>query len=84
MIPGVLMYRMLFGLINMNGQSIDQVTPLMKAIESGVNSGLVIMCIALGVAIPNIFGRKDIALPNKRLAEILKELRLAASSWNGK
>ena len=74
MIPGVLMYRMLFGLINMNVQSIDQVTPLMKAIESGVNSGLVIMCIALGVAIPNIFGRKYIASSkNKRLAEILKE-----------
>ena len=72
--PGVLMYRMLFGLINMNVQSIDQVTPLMKAIESGVNSGLVIMCIALGVAIPNIFGRKYIASSkNKRLAEILKE-----------
>ena len=74
MIPGVLMYRMLFGLINMNVQSIDQVTPLMKAIESGVNSGLVIMCIALGVAIPNIFGRKYIAASkNKRLAAILKE-----------
>ena len=74
MIPGVLMYRMLFGLINMNVQSIDQVTPLMKAIESGVNSGLVIMCIALGVAIPNIFGRKYIASSkNKRLAAILKE-----------
>ena len=74
MIPGVLMYRMLLGLINMNVQSIDQVTPLMKAIESGVNSGLVIMCIALGVAIPNIFGRKYIASSkNKRLAEILKE-----------
>ena len=76
MIPGVLMYRMLFGLINMNVQSIDQVTPLMKAIESGVNSGLVIMCIALGVAIPNIFGRKYIASSkNKRLAAILKERR---------
>lgn len=77
MIPGVLMYRMLFGLINMNVQSIDQVTPLMKAIESGVNSGLVIMCIALGVAIPNIFGRKYIiaSSKNKRLAAILKERR---------
>ena len=76
MIPGVLMYRMLFGLINMNVQSIDQVTPLMKAIESGVNSGLVIMCIALGVAIPNIFGRKYIASSkNKRLVAILKERR---------
>ena len=48
----------------------------MKAIESGVNSGLVIMCIALGVAIPNIFGRKYIASSkNKRLAAILKERR---------
>lgn len=74
MIPGVLMYRMLFGIININVQSIDQVTPLMKAIESGVNSGLVIMVIALGVAIPNIFGRKYIASSkNKRLAELLKE-----------
>ena len=74
MIPGVLMYRMLFGIININVQSIDQVTPLMKAIESGVNSGLVIMCIALGVAIPNIFGRRFIASSkNKRLAELLKE-----------
>lgn len=34
------MYRMLFGIININVQSIDQVTPLMKAIESGVNSDL--------------------------------------------
>ena len=74
MIPGVLMYRMLFGIININVQSIDQVTPLMKAIESGVNSGLVIMCIALGVAIPNIFGRRFIASSkNKRLVELLKE-----------
>ncbi len=58
----------------MNVQSIDQVTPLMKAIESGVNSGLVIMCIALGVAIPNIFGRRFIASSkNKRLKEVLED-----------
>ena len=76
MIPGVLMYRMLFGLINMNVTDIDKVTTLMKAIECGVNSGLVIMCISVGVAIPNIFGRKYIASSkNKHLAEVLKERR---------
>ena len=72
MIPGVLMYRMLFGLINVNVQT--QVTPLMKALESGITSGLVIMCIAIGVAIPNIFGRKYIATSkNKRLKQLLEE-----------
>lgn len=74
MIPGVLMYRMLFGLINMNVSNIEKVTSLMKAIECGVNSGLVIMCIAIGVAIPNIFGRKYIsAVKNQRLNVILKK-----------
>ena len=74
MIPGVLMYRMLFGLINVNVQT--QVTPLMKALESGIVSGLVIMCIAIGVAIPNIFGRKYIATSkNKRLKQLLEELK---------
>lgn len=72
MIPGVLMYRMLFGLINVNVQT--QVTPLMKALESGIVSGLVIMSIAIGVAIPNIFGRKYIATSkNKRLKQLLEE-----------
>ena len=72
MIPGVLMYRMLLGLINVNVQT--QVTPLMKALESGIVSGLVIMCIAIGVAIPNIFGRKYIATSkNKRLKQLLEE-----------
>ena len=65
---------LLFGLINMNVQTAEQVTPLMKAIESGVNSGLIIMCISLGVAIPNIFGRRFIAhSKNARLHELLKE-----------
>ena len=33
MIPGVLMYRMLFGLINMSVQNLAEVTPLMIDIE---------------------------------------------------
>ena len=60
----------------MNVQNPDGVTPLMKAIESGVNSGLIILCISVGVAIPNIFGRKYIASSkNKYLAELLEERR---------
>ncbi|MDN0051919.1 threonine/serine exporter family protein [Bacteroides caecigallinarum] len=76
MIPGVLMYRMLFGIINMNVESPEQISILMKAIQSGITSGMVILCISLGVAIPNIFGRKYIAKEkNKRLKEILAERR---------
>ena len=76
MIPGVLMYRMLFGIINMNVESPEQISVLMKAIQSGITSGMVILCISLGVAIPNIFGRKYIAKEkNKRLKEILAERR---------
>ena len=76
MIPGVLMYRMLFGIINMNVESPEQISVLMKAIQSGITSGMVILCISLGVAIPNIFGRKFIAKEkNKRLKEILAERR---------
>ena len=76
MVPGVLMYRMLLGLINMNVQTLDQVTPLMKAIQSGVNSGLVVLYIALGIAVPDILGRKYISRSkNKRLATILADRR---------
>ena len=76
MIPGVLMYRMLFGIINMNVESPEQISVLMKAIQSGITSGMVILCISLGVAIPNIFGRKFIAKEkNKRLKEILADRR---------
>lgn len=69
MIPGVLMYRMLFGLININVQSIEQVTPLMKALESGITSAMVILCISLGVAVPNIFARRYIAQDRRRFLE---------------
>lgn len=54
MIPGVLMYRTLFGIININELDGHAV---MQALQSGVNSSLIILGIALGVAIPNIFIR---------------------------
>ena len=61
MVPGVLMYRALFGLIEMQGV----VGELTDAFSNGVKASLIILCIAIGVAIPNIFARQWIA-PNRR------------------
>lgn len=54
MIPGVLMYRALFALIDMHGV-VGEVT---VAMHNGIVASLTILCIAIGVAIPNIFFRK--------------------------
>ncbi len=61
MVPGVLMYRALVGLIEMSGV----VGELTNAVKFGMGSAITIMCIALGVAIPNVFARKWIA-PQRR------------------
>lgn len=62
MIPGVLMYRALFALINMHGV-VGEVT---VAVSNGLNASLIIFCIALGVAVPNIFARRYIAKDRQR------------------
>lgn len=82
MIPGVLMYRGLLGLINMHGV-IGEVT---SAMSNAITSALIILCISLGVAIPNIFLRKYIAKSkSKRLAQMLKERRQRGNfiEWKG-
>lgn len=61
MVPGVLMYRALVAMIEMNGV----VGELTNAVKFGMGSAITIMCIALGVAIPNIFARQWIA-PQRR------------------
>lgn len=55
MIPGVLMYRSLLGFIELHGV-IGEVT---NAFSNGVDSALIILCISLGVAIPNIVARRN-------------------------
>ncbi len=72
MVPGVLMYRMLFALIEMHGV----VGELTVAIHNGIRASLIILCIAIGVAIPNIFARQWIA-PNRRkkLERLIEERR---------
>ena len=62
MVPGVLMYRALFGLIEMQGV----VGELTDAFSNGVKASLIILCIAIGVAIPNIFARQWIAPERRR------------------
>lgn len=61
MVPGVLMYRALVAMIEMNGV----VGELTNAVKFGMGSAITIMCISLGVAIPNVFARQWIA-PQRR------------------
>ena len=56
MVPGVLMYRALFAFIDMHGV-VGEVT---VAMNNAIRASLIILCIALGVAIPNIFFRRMI------------------------
>lgn len=72
MIPGVLMYRSLLALIDMHGV-IGEVT---VAIHNGVMASMIILFIAIGVAIPNIFFRQMInPKRQQRLLSLLIERR---------
>ena len=72
MIPGVLMYRSLLAFINLHGV-VGEVT---NAFFNGINSALIILCISLGVAVPNIFARRYIAKDRQRhLQEELEKRR---------
>ena len=65
MVPGVLMYRALVGLIEMNGV-VGGITELTNAMKFGMASAITIMCIALGVAVPNVFARHWVAKNRQR------------------
>ena len=49
------MYRSLLAFINLHGV-VGEVT---NAFFNGINSALIILCISLGVAVPNIFARRQ-------------------------
>ncbi len=68
MIPGVLMYRSMLGLVNMHGV-VGEVT---SVFYNGITSALIIVCISLGVAIPNIMARRyQVKSRRERLQGIL-------------
>lgn len=71
MIPGVLMYRALFALINLDGV----VGELTVASNNLVKASLTILCISLGVAIPNIFARKWIDPKRRKKLDLMIEER---------
>lgn len=71
MVPGVLMYRSLFALIDMHGV-VGEVT---VAMHNGIMASLTTGCIALGVAIPNIFFRHLISYKQRRFVRLDSEHR---------
>lgn len=62
MVPGILMYRGIFGFIQM-GTAVDE---LMRSLDFLISAGLIVLCISIGVAIPNIFARRWVATTRKR------------------
>ena len=77
MVPGVLMYRCLFGLLGMHGV----VGELTGARYNGIRASLIVLCIAIGVAIPNIFARKWIAPERQRKLKRMIEERRARGEF---
>lgn len=79
MIPGVLMYRALFAFIDMRGV-VGEVT---IAMNNAIQASLIILCIAIGVAIPNIFARRWIAPKRQRqLKQLIEQRRLRGKFVN--
>ena len=72
MVPGVLIYRLLFAIINVKDLTVDE---LLRAVQSGVDAILIILGIAIGVAMPSIFANR--AFERRKLEEqerLLKEV----------
>lgn len=73
MIPGVLMYRALFAFIEMHGV-VGEVT---VGMNNAIKASLAIICIALGVAVPNLFFRRlaEDERKRKRLELLVEQKR---------
>ena len=72
LVPGVLLYRLLFAIINIRRLSLDE---LLVAIQSGVDAGLIILAIAIGAAMPNIFAKRSFERRSKEKQDkLLQEI----------
>ncbi|MCI6642997.1 MAG: threonine/serine exporter family protein [Bacteroidales bacterium] len=72
MVPGILMYRGVFGLV----QTSTDIAILITSINNLITAGLIVLCISVGVAIPNIFARRWIAADRKiHLQKLIEERR---------
>ena len=70
MVPGVLIYRLLFAIINVKDLTVDE---LLRAVQSGVDAILIILGIAIGVAMPSIFANR--AFERRKLEEQARLLK---------
>ena len=71
MVPGVLIYRMLFAIINIRVLSTEQ---LIQAIQAGVDAVMIILGITIGAAMPSIFADRLFERKKKEEQErLLKE-----------
>ncbi len=71
LMPGILMYRLIFNIIDID--TLD-VNGFLQAFQGGVNATLIVLGIAIGAAVPNIFAQKYIEKYNaKRLRRALSE-----------
>ena len=71
MVPGILMYRGIFGFVHMG----TDVNDFMAAFSNLLNAALIVLCLSVGVAIPNIFARRWIASTRRRHLNTLIEER---------
>lgn len=62
MVPGILMYRGIFGFIQMG----REVEGFLRSLDFLINASLIVLCISIGVAIPNIFARRWVATTRRR------------------
>ena len=79
MVPGVLMYRALFAFIDMHGV-VGEVT---VGMNNAIKASLAIICIALGVAIPNVSSAASLQTTASASSSICswKERRRTANLW---
>uniref|UniRef100_UPI00402B050B hypothetical protein n=1 Tax=Veillonella magna TaxID=464322 RepID=UPI00402B050B len=70
-IPGVLLYRFLFGIVTINTLDTES---LLHALRSGVTGITTIICIAIGVSIPHILASRYLdRAKHQRLLHLLQD-----------
>ncbi|MGL6015779.1 MAG: threonine/serine ThrE exporter family protein [Selenomonadaceae bacterium] len=76
MVPGVLLYRVLFAIINI--KTLDMAA-LMSAIQNGIEAILIIVAMTVGTAVPHIFARRYIEKNSQLRLEHLLAKRAAGT-----
>ena len=73
LIPGVLLYRLLFAIINI--KELDTVA-LLVAIQNGVTAVLIIISVAVGITIPNLIAQRYLdKTKDEYIEELIEERR---------